>query len=66
MEDFNISGISIDSRNTHVQMQRGGSIGEETVLRSLNILLNRNNYPILVMCSTGRSLTGIAIHHILQ
>lgn len=58
MEDFSINGISVDSRSTHVQMQRGGAIGEETVLRSLNIILNRNNYPVLVVCSSGRSLTG--------
>lgn len=34
---------------------------EEMVTESLNVIADKNNYPILVACRTGRNLTGVVV-----
>jgi hypothetical protein len=34
---------------------------EEMVTESLNIIADKNNYPILVACKSGRNLTGVVV-----
>ena len=36
-------------------------ITEETVIQALRILVNKSNYPILITCKTGKTLTGAVI-----
>ena len=37
------------------------SMSEETVLKALDIILDRKNYPIVVMCGQGTHRTGLVI-----
>lgn len=56
MEDFDITAIIIRNSNAGI-----GEVAEETVLQALDVLLDSSNYPILVTCKCGRTLTGAVI-----
>ena len=56
MDDFNITQRYIENSNAHIA--KWSSVAEETVIEALKVLLNRNNYPILITCKFGKTLTG--------
>ena len=56
MEDFQIKPVAIES--THVQIAKWSPVAEETVINALKVLLNKSNYPILITCTHGNTLTG--------
>ena len=37
------------------------AISEEIVLEALDLILDRKNYPLMVMCNLGRHRTGTLI-----
>jgi len=59
MEDFGINALYIENTNAHIA--KWSSVAEETVIEALKILLDRSNYPVLVTCKYGKSLTGTVI-----
>ena len=40
-------------------------ISEQVVIQSLELILDRRNYPLIVMCNLGRHRTGISSYTVL-
>lgn len=59
-EDNNIRLISIEN-SVNDSLRGLFPIAEEMVTESLKIIADKQNYPMLVMCRTGRSLTGVVL-----
>ncbi|PVU92215.1 hypothetical protein BB559_003794 [Furculomyces boomerangus] len=43
------------------RMSSTDSITEETIVDSLNIILNKSNYPLAIVCNVGRHQTGTLV-----
>jgi len=56
LDDCGIQPIMIGNSGMLLQ-----PITEETVIKALRILVDKSNYPILVTCKTGKTLTGAVI-----
>jgi tyrosine-protein phosphatase OCA1 len=53
--------IFVRSSNSHDSFRALSPIAEETVVEALHVISNRANLPALVMCHTGKHLTGVVI-----
>ncbi len=58
---WNNHNASRQTSSKNVNNSQLGLISEELVLDALEIILERENYPILVMCNLGRHRTGTVI-----
>eukprot|EP01041_Mallomonas_annulata_P014923 gene14923-31683_t len=59
MADFNIKPVYIENTNAHIA--KWSPVAEETVIEALKVILDRSNYPILITCKFGKSLTGAVV-----
>jgi tyrosine-protein phosphatase OCA1 len=59
MEDLQITAVNVVSSTSH--LPRWSTIAEETVVKALEIITNKSNYPILITCKHGRALTGAVV-----
>lgn len=67
IEDHNIELIHVCATKINNDITLGGRLTEDHVITSLEILLNRDNYPCHILCNLGRHKTGTVVgtHQIL-
>lgn len=60
LEDNNIR-INYVENSVNDSLRGLFPIAEEMVTESLKMLSEKNNYPLMVICKTGKSLTGVVM-----
>jgi tyrosine-protein phosphatase SIW14 len=59
-EDNNIQVVYVENA-VHDTVRGLLSLAEEMVTESLTVISKQNNFPLLVVCKTGKNLTGVVI-----
>jgi tyrosine-protein phosphatase OCA1 len=63
IEDQEIEFLHLGKEGIYQSQNQWNPISEDMVIKALKIMLNRDKYPMIVMCNQGRHRTGLFMNN---
>ena len=59
LDDCSVNAVFVENKISDISQY--GPIAEDSVIEALDVLLGKSHYPVYVVCTHGKLLTGVVI-----